>query len=78
MEGGRHIESDVNDEAIYGTRPWKVHGEGPTQVATGAFTDAKRTPFTSADVRFTSGPGALYAVTMDWPETGRWVVRAPA
>ena len=29
----------VNGEAIYGTRPWRVYGEGPTEVPEGAFTD---------------------------------------
>ncbi|MEK7996102.1 MAG: alpha-L-fucosidase, partial [Planctomycetota bacterium] len=27
----------VNGEAIYGTRPWRLFGEGPTQVAEGSF-----------------------------------------
>ena len=25
----------VNGEAVYGTRPWKVFGEGPSRVSTG-------------------------------------------
>ena len=37
----------VNGEAIYGTRPWRVFGEGPTEVAEGAFTDTKRAGFTA-------------------------------
>ncbi|MGZ3298218.1 MAG: alpha-L-fucosidase [Asticcacaulis sp.] len=51
-------------EAIYGTRPWKVAGEGPTQVQAGNFAEFKQKPFTSADIRFTTKPGALYALTL--------------
>ena len=54
----------VNGEAIYGTRPWKTYGEGPTRVATGSFTDTSREPFTSEDIRFTQGGGALYATVL--------------
>jgi alpha-L-fucosidase len=68
----------VNGEAIYDTRTWKVFGEGPTRAAAGAFGDARQTPFTSSDVRFTAGPDALYAIVMGWPETGRWLLRSLA
>lgn len=60
----------VNGEAIYGTRPWKVYGEGPTQVIAGGFTDAKQKAFTAQDVRFTTKAGALYAIALDWPQDG--------
>ena len=43
----------VNGEAIYGTRPWTVFGEGPTAVVEGPFADTKRQAFTPRDVRFT-------------------------
>ncbi|MCC6365390.1 MAG: alpha-L-fucosidase [Bryobacterales bacterium] len=56
-----------NGEAIYGTRPWKVYGEGPTQVLSGGFTDRKQKPFTAEDVRFTSKGGIVYAIALDWP-----------
>ncbi len=68
----------VNGEAIYGCRPWKVYGEGPTQVAAGAFTDTRRAAFTSGDFRFTVGESALFAVAMDWPESGAWLIRTLA
>lgn len=32
----------VNGEANSGTRPWKVFGEGPTDVVGGSFNDTKR------------------------------------
>ena len=66
---------NVNSEAIYNTRPWKVYGEGPVKVTTGQFTDTKRAPYTSRDIRFTTKyiypyGNVLYAIFMDWPENG--------
>jgi len=60
----------VNGEAIYGTRPWKIFGEGPTQVVGGSFNDTKRAPFTAEDIRFTTRGDTLYAIALAWPETG--------
>lgn len=57
----------INGEAIYGTRPWKVFGEGPTQVSGEAFSDTRRAAFTGEDIRFTTGGDALYAVALAWP-----------
>jgi len=57
----------VNGEAIYDTRPWKVYGEGPTQVFEGGFTDTKRAAFTGQDFRFTKKGDALYAIALAWP-----------
>ena len=59
---------DVNGEAIYGTRPWKIYGEGPTKVASGAFTDDKDKPFTADDIRFTVKGNDLYAISLDQPK----------
>jgi len=61
----------VNGEAIYGTRPFAVFGEGPTEVAEGPFSDTKRQPFTSQDVRFTTRDGLLYAIVLAWPADGK-------
>jgi alpha-L-fucosidase len=57
----------VNGEAIYGTRPWRVFGEGPTAVVEGAFNDTKRQPFTGQDFRFTTKGGDLYVIALAWP-----------
>ncbi|WP_301922458.1 alpha-L-fucosidase [Ferruginibacter sp.] len=57
---------EVNGEAIYGTRPWKVFGEGPTESASGSFADQKK-PFTAKDIRFTSKGDILYAIALGVP-----------
>ena len=64
-EIGRWLK--VNGEAVYGTRPWATYGEGPTEVVDGTFNDVKRQAFTGQDVRFTTKPGALYAIALAWP-----------
>jgi alpha-L-fucosidase len=60
---------DVNGEAIYGSRPWKKFGEGPTQVVAGSFADVKRPDFTAEDFRFTTSADGrtLYAIALAWP-----------
>jgi alpha-L-fucosidase len=57
----------TNGEAVYGTRPWKVYGEGPTEVVAGEFNDTKRKPLTAQDVRFTTRGDVLYATVMGMP-----------
>lgn len=57
---------EVNGEAIYGTRPWKTFGEGPTESASGSFADQKK-PFTAQDIRFTTKGTTLYAIAMGMP-----------
>jgi len=59
----------INGEAIYGTTPWLIAGEGPTQLEkTGSFNESNDAKlFTAQDVRFTCKPDALYAIVLDWP-----------
>ncbi|WP_343729902.1 alpha-L-fucosidase [Duganella sp.] len=56
---------EVNSDAIYGTRPWKIFGEGPTKAAAGHFQE--NTAYTPQDIRFTTKDGALYAITLGTP-----------
>ncbi len=58
----------MNGEAIYGTRPWKIFGEGPTQIKPGMFGEEKTPDFTAQDIRFTSRWKTLYAIALDWPQ----------
>jgi alpha-L-fucosidase len=55
----------VNGEAIHGTRPWKVFGEGPTQTAAGAMKESGH--YTAEDIRFTAKGNAVYAITLGVP-----------
>ncbi len=70
---------DVNGEAIYGTRPWKTYGEGPSTIAAASaedakFNESKRKALTNQDVRFTKKGDVLYAFIMGRP-TGTLTVR---
>ena len=76
LEIGRWLQ--INGEAIYGTRPWKIYGEGPTQVVGGSFNDTKRAAFTGQDIRFTTRGETLYAIALAWPEGGTISVRSLA
>jgi len=62
----------VNNESIYGTRPWKVFGEGPAMqsaapISTQGFNEGKGKPFTAEDVRFVINGPTLYATALGWP-----------
>ncbi|WP_049579005.1 alpha-L-fucosidase [Streptomyces sp. SBT349] len=65
--------TDLCGEAVYGTRPWRVHGEGPTRVD-GAKARERALPYTPRDVRFTRRGETLYAFLMAWPENGMAVL----
>lgn len=54
------------DAAIFGSRPWRVFGEGPTKVGGAMFNEGK-VEFASGDVRYTVNKGALYAAFLKWP-----------
>ena len=66
----------VNGEAIYGTRPWLVFGEGPTQVKGGAFKEDFT--YTARDIRFTTKGKTLYAIALGWPDDGKVVIKSLA
>ena len=66
----------VNGEAIYGTRAWKIFGEGPTTVVEGSFHDTDAKPFTAQDFRFTTKGKNLYVLELGWPENGEAVIHS--
>ena len=58
----------VNKECIFGTRPWKVFGEGPASAGTAlsaqGFNEGKGRPFTAEDFRFTTKGNFIYAIEL--------------
>ncbi len=67
---------NINGEAIYGTRPWRTYGEGPTKVAAGSFHDTDTPNYTPEDFRFTTKGDVLYAIGLAWPTSGEAVIRS--
>lgn len=63
----------INGEAIYGTRPWKIYGEGPTVQFEGAHQESKNKSYTADDVRYLIGVQdsrtPFYAIALDWADT---------
>ncbi len=61
----------INGDAVYGTRPWKVFGEGPTRVKAGTFQEKENTGFTPEDFRFTATPDGdtLFVTTLGVPDS---------
>jgi alpha-L-fucosidase len=68
----------INGDAIYGTRPWRVYGEGPTKVASGSFHDSEIANYTAEDFRFTTKGDVLYAIGLAWPTNGEAVIHSLA
>ncbi len=59
-------------EALYGSRPWLIPAEGPTQAVSGSFVDLPT--YTAADIRFTTRTDVtgdyVYAILLRRPEDG--------
>jgi alpha-L-fucosidase len=60
---------NVNGEAIYETRPWKIFGEGPHSMKSGAFQGNSVAALGAEDIRFTRNKAntILYAIALGWP-----------
>lgn len=74
LEIGKWLK--INGEGIYGTRPWILAGEGPTENPGGGFAEGKRIDYSSKDFRFTSGKEAVYLFCLDIPKDKKLIVKA--
>jgi alpha-L-fucosidase len=73
----------ANGESIFGTRPWKVFGEGPASVSAAAltnqgFNEGSGKPFTSEDIRFTTKVDILYAIALGDAVEGKFRIKSLA
>jgi alpha-L-fucosidase len=69
----------ANGEAIFGTRPFSVYGEGQQDVkGTGNFNEKLTRPYTAEDIRFTTKGDILYATALGWPDDGKIRIRSLA
>ncbi|MBG6234100.1 alpha-L-fucosidase [Pedobacter sp. CAN_A7] len=72
---------EVNKEAIYGSRPWDVFGEGPSTVNAApltaqGFNEGKNKPYTSEDIRFTKKGAILYAIILGSPQEKSLLIKS--
>jgi len=58
---------ELNGEGIFGSRPWKTFGEGPTKISGGMFNENKM-KLGAQDIRFTAKDDALYIYVLGMPE----------
>jgi alpha-L-fucosidase len=73
----------INQEAIFGTRPWVIAGEGPqVEAAAKAGPATKPQNFnegkvvnTAQDIRFTTHGNTLYVMPMIWPADGKLTIK---
>jgi alpha-L-fucosidase len=61
----------INGEAIYATRPWKIYGEGPDTVKSGSFQGNSVSRLGAKDIRFTRNKAStvVYAMVLGRPES---------
>ena len=56
----------INGEGIYGSKPWKIFGEGPLKMKDGRQGENHKA-FSQDDIRFTTKDGVLYAFVLNKP-----------
>lgn len=74
---------DINKEAVYDTRPWKVFGEGPIAeedipLNAQGFNEGSYNKADSKEIRFTQKGDVLYATALGWPESHTVIIKSLA
>lgn len=74
----------ANGDGIFGSRPWKLYGEGPSTVEPpeagqfGGARDVRSRPYTIEDIRFTTKGEALYAYLLAPQPAAQAVIKSLA
>lgn len=66
----------IHGEAIYGSRPWSVYGEGAVRARGGPFSEDFG--YSAQDIRFTTQGPTLYAISLAYPSNNELLVRSLA
>ena len=56
----------LNGEAIYGTRPFKIYGEGPKRMVSSGHFVQMNGEYSAENIRFTTKDNNLYVIQMGW------------
>jgi len=78
---GIGVWNAANGEGIFGTRPWKIYGEGPsTKVVAGRgkLGTGDAVKYTAEDFRFTAKGETVYAFALGWPANGKALIKSLA
>ena len=72
---------DINKEAIYSTRPWKIFGEGPIadsdiKLNAQGFNEGAYGNATAQEIRFTQTEKRIYVTLLAWPEEKKAVIKS--
>ncbi|MGN0281363.1 MAG: alpha-L-fucosidase [Prevotella sp.] len=70
---------DINGVGIFGSRPWKIYGEGlvnPTNAGTFKENEKLMIALGEKDIRFTQNNGNIYAFVLGFPTTETVVIKA--
>lgn len=74
---------NINKEAIYNTRPWKIFGEGPIaeadiKINAQGFNEGSYSRATAQEIRFTQTKKDLYAIALAWPVEKQMLIKSLA
>lgn len=65
----------TNGEAMYGSRPWVMYGEGSTRTVEGEKKENPNRTFQPSEIRFTAKGSTLYAIGLAYPSDSAALIK---